>query len=105
MLGYADVEVLFHLVLLQLGFYVLYAFQNVFDATFYALGKTGYMLFESVISNTVYYGGAFLLYRAGVWTPTLTGIALMFGFGMAFDSVVSWVAYCHLLKKQKIQIR
>ena len=104
-LGYADVDVLFHLVLLQLGFYVLYAFQNVFDATFYALGKTGYMLFESVISNTVYYGGAFLLYRAGVWTPTLTGIALMFGFGMAFDSVVSWAAYRHLLRKQKIQIR
>ena len=104
-LGYADVDVLFHLVLLQLTFYVLYAFQNVFDATFYALGKTGYMLFESVISNTVYYGGAFLLYRAGVWTPTLTGIALMFGFGMAFDSVVSWAAYRHLLRKKKIQIR
>ena len=104
-LGYTDVDVLFRLVLLQLGFYVLYAFQNVFDATFYALGKTSYMLFESVISNTVYYGGAFLLYRAGVWTPTLTGIALMFGFGMAFDSVVSWAAYHHLLRKQKIQIR
>ena len=100
-LGYTDVDVLFRLVLLQLGFYVLYAFQNVFDATFYALGKTGYMLFESVISNTVYYGGAFLLYRAGVWTPTLTGIALMFGFGMAFDSVVSLGAYLCLLKREK----
>ena len=104
-LGYTDVDLLFQLVLLQLVFYVLYAFQNVFDATFYALGKTSYMLFESVISNTVYYGGAFLLYRAGIWTPTLTGIALMFGFGMAFDSVISWAAYRYLLREQNIQIK
>ena len=41
---------------------VLYAFQNVFDATFYALGKTGYMLFETVITNTVYYGRVFGVY-------------------------------------------
>ena len=103
-LGYADVDTLFHLVLLLLGFYVLYAFQNVFDATFYALGKTNYMLFESIVTNAIYYGGAFLLYRAGVWVPTLDSIALMFGWGMAFDSAVSLGAYCYLLKRQNIQI-
>ena len=48
-----------------------------------------YMLFEAVVSNTVYYGGVFLLYRAGIWMPILTGIALMFGLGMVFDSAVS----------------
>lgn len=103
-LGYTDVEPLFRLVLILMGFYVLYAFQNVFDATFYALGKTSYMLFESIVTNTVYYGGAFLLYRAGIWIPTLTGIALLFGFGIAFDSVVSFAAYWWLLKKEKITI-
>lgn len=101
-LGYTDVDRLFRLVLLLLGFYVLYAFQNVFDATFYALGKTNYMLFESIATNTVYYGTAYLLYRFGLWTPTLTGIALLFGFGIAFDSVVSFSAYLWLLKKEKI---
>ena len=100
-LGYADTQRLFSLVLLLLGFYVLYAFQNVFDATFYGLGKTEYMLFESVVTNTVYYGGAFLLYRAGAWTPTLSGIALLFGWGMAFDSVVSFLAYRRLLSKKR----
>lgn len=103
-LGYGDVDTLFGLVLLLLSFYVLYAFQNVFDATFYALGKTQYMLFESIVTNTVYYGGAFLLYWAGIWTPTLTSIALLFGCGIAFDSVVSLVAYCYLLKKEAIRI-
>ena len=99
-LGYGEVDQLFSLVLLLLGFYILYAFQNIFDATFYALGKTNYMLLESVATNSIYYGGAYLLYRAGVWTPSLTGIALLFGFGMLFDSIVSFAVYLYMLKKQ-----
>ena len=98
-LGFSDVDKLFELVLLLAGFYVLYAIQNIFDSTFYGLGKTNYMLFESVVTNTVYYGVAFALYAVGVWSPTLTGIALLFGIGNAFDSLVSFVAYCHLRKK------
>ncbi len=103
-LGFNDVEKLFNLVLILIGFYILFAFQNVFDATFYGLGKTHYMLFESVITNTIYYGIAFILYIYNLWTPTLIGIALMFGFGNAFDSVVSLLAYLYLLRKQKINI-
>ena len=103
-LGYSDVEKLFSLVMVLLGFYALYAIQNVFDSTFYGLGKTNYMLFESVVTNAIYYGGAFIFYLSGAWTPTLIGIALMFGIGNAFDSIVSLIAYIFLLKKQKISI-
>lgn len=103
-LQFSDTDKLFELVLLLVGFYVLYAVQNVFDSTFYGLGKTGYMLLESVVTNTVYYGAAFVLYVTGIWVPTLTGIALLFGIGNAFDSMVSFAAYRHLLKKQSIRI-
>jgi Na+-driven multidrug efflux pump len=103
-LGFDEVDKLFDLVLLLAGFYVFYAFQNVFDSTFYGLGKTKYMLFESVVTNAVYYGIAFVLYITGAWVPALTGIALLFGIGNAFDSLVSLAAYVHLLKKQKIHI-
>lgn len=103
-LGFEDVEKLFELVLLLVGFYVLYAIQNVFDSTFYGLGKTQYMLCESVITNMVYYGIAFILYISGVWTPTLTGIALMFGIGNAFDSIVSLIVYVYMLRKNNINI-
>ena len=103
-LGFSDADKLFDLVILLLGFYVLFAFQNVFDSTFYGLGKTNYMLFESVITNTIYYGAAFILYLAGIWVPTLTGIALLFGIGNAFDSIVSFGAYVFLLKKQRLSI-
>jgi Na+-driven multidrug efflux pump len=103
-LGYSDVDKLFNLVMVLLGFYVFYAIQNVFDSTFYGLGKTNHMLFESIVTNAIYYGGAFILYISGVWTPTLIGIALMFGIGNAFDSIVSLAAYGFLLKKHNINI-
>lgn len=103
-LGFTDVEKLFGLVMILIGFYVLFAVQNVFDATFYGLGKTNYMLFESVVTNLLYYSVAFILYLMDVWNPTLTGIALLFGIGNAFDSIVSFSAYIFLLKKHKINI-
>ena len=103
-LNFSDVDKLFELVMVLFGFYVLYAIQNICDATFYGLGKTHYMLFESVVTNTLYYGTAFILWKCGVWTPSLIGIALLFGIGNAFDTVVSLGAYWFLLKKQGINI-
>ena len=103
-LQFTDIDKLFNLVLVLIGFYVLFAFQNVFDSIFYGFGKTNYMLFESVVTNTVYYGIAFVLYLTGVWTPSLIGIALLFGVGNAFDGVVSLGAFAFLLKKEKINL-
>ena len=101
-LDFSDVDKLFNLVMVLFGFYVLYAFQNILDATFYGRGKTIYMLFESVVTNSIYYGTFFILYLCGVWKPTLIGIALMFGCGNAFDTIVSFIAYRHFLKKESI---
>jgi len=44
------------------------------------------------------------LKTVGIWTPTLTGIALLFGIGNSFDSVVSLLAYAFLLRKERINI-
>lgn len=103
-LQFSDVDKLYNLVMVLLGFYVLYALQNVFDCEFYGLGKTNYMLFESIVTNSIYYGIAFALYLAGKWTLTLISIALLFGIGNAFDSIVSEGAFAYLLKKKKINI-
>ena len=104
-LQFSDVDKLYSLVTVLLGFYVLYALQNVFDCEFYGLGKTNYMLFESIVTNSIYYGIAFALYLAGKWTPTLMSIALLFGVGNAFDSIVSGGAFAYLLKKKKINMK
>ena len=53
-LNFNEVDKLLELVMVLLGFYVLYAIQNGFDSTFYGLGKTKYMLFESVVTNIIY---------------------------------------------------
>ena len=45
-----------------------------------------------------------ILYKTRVWVPTLEGIALLFGIGVAFDAVVSFIAYIYLLKKKHINI-
>lgn len=103
-LNFSDVDKLFELVMVLFGFYILYAIQNVFDTTFYGLGKTHYMLFESIVTNSIYYGIAFILYVTGVWQPTLIGIALLFGIGNAFDTIVSLGAYWFLLRRNKINI-
>jgi len=103
-LNFGEVDKLFELVMVLFGFYVLYAIQNVFDATFYGLGKTHYMLFESIVTNSIYYGIAFILYVTGVWQPTLIGIALLFGIGNAFDTIVSLGAYWFLLRRHHINL-
>lgn len=100
-LQFNDVDKLFKLVMVLIGFYILFAIQNVFDATFYGLGKTHYMLFESVLTNIIYYGICFVLFVMNIFKPTLIGIALMFGIGNAFDSLVSLIAYLFLRKRMK----
>ena len=62
-LNFSDVDKLFELVMVLFGFYILYAIQNICDATFYGLGKTHYMLFESIVTKTLYYGTAFILWK------------------------------------------
>ena len=105
LLNYSDTDKLFNLVIMiLLGFYILFAIQNVFDSTFYGLGKTNYMMFKSIIDNVVYYGIAYILYKCNIWTPSLVSIALLFGIGMAFDFVVSLLVYLFLLRKNKISI-
>lgn len=101
-LNFNEVDKLFNLVMVLLVFYMCYAFQNIFDSTFYGLGKTNYMLFESVVTNIIYYGVCFILYITNVFKPSLLGIALMFGIGNLFDSIVSMIAYLWLIKKIKL---
>ena len=100
-LNYSDVDKLFSLVIVLLASYVFYAFQNIFDSTFYGIGKTNYMLFESIVTNVIYYGICFILYITHIFEPTLLGIAIMFGIGNIFDSVVSGLVYWYMMRKSK----
>ena len=97
-------EKIFHVVLLSTPFYLIYIFNCVFDGTIYGRGKTLYMLVESVFTNGLFYTAMFILWKTGVWIPTLNGIALMFGVGMAFDLIPTVGCYLYLLKKEQVKI-
>lgn len=100
----ADYEKVFYLVLIQLGFYIIFAYNNVMDSTFYGVGRTDYMLYQSLIVNILYYGTAYILFRVGIYTPTLQNIALLFGVGMLFDFIPTTVLYIIMLRNRNIKI-
>lgn len=92
-------ETIFYVVLIQSGFYIIYIYNCVMDGTIYGRGKTGYMLIESLATNGIYYVIMFIFWKTGTWVPTLTGISLMFGIGMAFDLIPTMGCYIYLRKK------
>jgi Na+-driven multidrug efflux pump len=103
-LGLDNYNDIFFIVLISVGFYVLFAYNNVIDSIFYGIGKTNYMLFQSIVINAVVYGGAFILWITGIYTPTLVSIALMFAFGTGLDSVLTYGIFAWMLKKEKLNI-
>lgn len=99
--NYTDV---FNIALVSVGFYVLFAYNNVIDSIFYGIGKTKYMLFQSVIINSVFYGTLFVLYVTGVYQPTLMLIAIMFAAGIAFDSLLTYGMFIWMLRSKNIKL-
>ncbi len=100
-----EYETVFKIVLLETGFYITFLFNScIFDSTFYGIGKTNYMLIQSMCIDGFYYGVMFVLYLTGVFVPTLLGICLMFGIGMALDFIPTLCLYLRMLKKEKIKI-
>lgn len=88
------------LVLLLLPFYALFCFNTLMDSVFYGKGKTELLAIQSVVTNFSVYGAAFILFRAELFSPTLTSIALLFGTGILVDSVVTFAMYRRLLSKR-----
>lgn len=104
-MGLDNFKDVFFIVIISIGFYVLFAFNNVIDSIFYGIGKTYYMLFQSLVINIVFYGTTFILYITGVYVPTLINISLMFAIGTALDSVLTYAMFIWMLKKGKLNYK
>ena len=97
-------ESILNIVWISVGFYILFAYNNVIDSIFYGMGKTEYMLFQSIVINSIFYGTLFILYVSGIYVPTLELIAFMFAAGIAFDSLLTYGMFYWMLKKRKIKL-
>nr|WP_308302310.1 MATE family Na+-driven efflux transporter [Vibrio parahaemolyticus] len=102
-MGVGNAEQVVNLVYLMVGFYVVFALNNVIDSYFYGIGRTDLMLYQSLAVNILFYGTAFVLYQFGWFVPTLDRVAIMFGLGITFDALLTWGLYVMLRKQQSEQ--
>lgn len=94
-------ETVFHVVLIQTGFYIAFIFNYLLDGIIYGRGKTQLMLIQTIITNGTYYVIMFSLWKAGIFIPTLDGIALMFGGGMLLDFLATIGTYIYMIRKER----
>jgi hypothetical protein len=99
-----EYDKVFNIALISLGFYILFAFNHVIDSVFYGIGKTQYMLFQSILINAFFYGGLFILYRMGIYQPSLILIVLTFATGIALDAIVTFAMFRWMLKRRAIRV-
>lgn len=98
-----DWQLVLRIVLIQTPFYLIFLFNNgVLDSTFYGAGRLDYLFIQTLLINGIYYGGLFVLYLAGIFRPGLTGICLMFGFGMALDLIPTLLQYRRFLRQHRL---
>ena len=83
------VNLSFQAMLLLIVPYMLFALNTITDSIFYGTGKTKYQAYQTIITNGVVYGGAFLTYLTGLWLPTFGSIMILFGVGIIVDSIMT----------------
>ena len=95
-------EKVLSVVMISIIFYIIFSYNNVVDSIFYGLGRTDLMFYQSAIINSLFYGSIFILFKMGIFTPTLNKIAIMFGIGIAFDTFITFMMYFYLIKKDRL---
>lgn len=95
-------EKVLSVVMISIIFYIIFSYNNVVDSIFYGLGRTDLMFYQSAIINSLFYGSIFILFKMGIFTPTLNKIAIMFGIGIAFDTFITFMMYFSLIRKDRL---
>lgn len=103
-MGVNESQAVTRLVLLMLGFYIVFSFNHMIDSYFYGIGRTDLMLYQSLIVNICFYGCAFIAYQTGLFIPSLNKIAIMFGLGIAIDAFITAYLYYRLAKNNLLRI-
>lgn len=82
---------IFSILLKLVPFYVAYTLCMIPDSIFIGKGKTYLNAINSVLVNFVYYGIWFILYKTNSITFSINMIIYMFGFGMVFHMIISFI--------------
>lgn len=92
-----------HVALISILFYIIFAYNNIIDSIFYGIGRTDLMLFQSLAVNIFYYGSMFVLFKLKIFVPSIDKIALMFGIGLALDSILTFFMYWYFKRNNSLK--
>lgn len=92
-MGIENFKTIKHILMILMPFYFAYSYTVLFDNILIGCGKTQYCFVISMIVNLIYYPAVYGLFLKGIFTPDITFICLMFGFGMALHLGCSIVAF------------
>ncbi len=85
-----------HILIILMPFYFAYGCTVLIDNILIGYGKTYYCFAISAVVNLIYYPVVYKLFLKGIFTPDITFICMMFGFGMVMHlvcSIISFVFY------------
>lgn len=89
-------------------FYIAYALSSIPDNIFIGIGKIKYNVINSIIINFIYYGIFYCLYKCNIIVMNMNTIIIMFGFGMVFHMIISFIEDMCLkksIKKNNFEIK
>lgn len=95
-MGLEHPETVRHILVVLIPFYLAYSYTVLFDNILIGYGKTHFCFVISVIVNLIYYPIVYGLTVKGVFTPGITFLCMMFGFGMVTHfccSILCFAAY------------
>ena len=93
-MGIENYEAVKHILVILIPFYLAYSYTVLFDNILIGYGKTQFCFAISVIVNLLYYPIVYGLLSKGIFTPSITFICMMFGFGMVthlFCSIICFI--------------
>lgn len=97
-MGIENFKTIKQILVILMPFYLAYNYTVLFDNIFIGYGKTQYCFGISVIVNLIYYPAVYGFVSKGIFTPDITFICMMFGFGMVTHlacSIICFVIYTH----------
>lgn len=102
-MGIKNSEAIKHILVILIPFYLAYNYTVLFDSILIGNGKTYYCFGISIIVNLIYYPIMYRCISKGIFTPNITFICMMFGFGMILHlicSIICFITYSHYDKNK-----
>lgn len=100
-MGIENHETIKRILVILIPFYLAYSYTVLFDNILIGHGKTQYCFITSVIVNLVYYPIVYGLMLKGIFSPSITFICMMFGFGMVTHLGCSILCFLIYLRKER----